>query len=199
MKFTIKDFSSKELLKEIVLKKEDSITFKNTPIVQESPSAFSGKRIRKMEQTSKFLRKISAGDIGISAYKKNNQYRITLGSKKEIARGGAMMPMGGFGGIPLGGFGPLSVGFNPTFFAYGGYSSTKTTRIDCLFDNKFEHVPGDVPDNIFDKIKAFEDTFEDNYFEKLELRNLFWHGDKLYFGYISTKDRNYHLVEFTEN
>jgi hypothetical protein len=53
---------------------------------------------------------------------------------------------------------------------------------------------GDVPDNIFDRIKHFEDTFENG--SKPALKNLFWHSNKLYFGYIDKADRNYHLVEF---
>ncbi|GAB1855319.1 hypothetical protein MHTCC0001_01520 [Flavobacteriaceae bacterium MHTCC 0001] len=223
MRFTVKDYRTQELIKEIVLNKEDSITFKNTPIIQEGPAFIAGKRTRKMEATSKFLRKISAGDIGIAVHKKNNKNRITLGSKKEIRSGGAMMPMGGFGGIPMGGFGPLSASFNPTFFAYGGYSSTKTVRIECLFNNDFQHIEGDIPDNVFDDIKAFEDTFteitsvtkeknneptddiygiesfdEDDSSNKPKLKNVFRHDDKLYFGFIGSQDKNYHLIEFED-
>ncbi|GEM_PF-524016 len=216
MAFTVKDFKTQKLLKEIVLKKEDSITFKNTPIIQEGPAFIAGKRSREMEATSKFLRKISAGDIGIAVYKKDGQNRITLGSKKEIRSGGGMMPMGGFGAVPMGGFGPVSVSFNPTFFAYGGYSSTKTVRIDCLFNDNFEHLMGEISENIFDRIKTFEESFkntskkssipekgykqlgQNSLKNRPELKNLFWHFDKLYFGYLDTGDRNYHLVEFED-
>lgn len=193
MKFTIKDLNTKELLKEITLNKKDSITFKNTPIIQEGPGLFAGKKTREMEETTKFLRKISRGDIGISVFKQNDDYKIILGSKIEIrSGGGGFSPMGGFGGIPMGGIGPFTMSFNPTFYAYGGYSSSKSTHIDCLFDSEFKHVQGEISKNVFDKIKSFEDEYEN----KQKLKNVFFHSSKLYFGYLSTIDKNYHLVEF---
>ena len=194
MKFVAKDFNTKKILKEITLNKEDSITFKNTPIIQEGPAFIAGKRTREMEKTSKFLRKVSSGDIGISAYKQNNNYKIVLGSKVEIKTGG-----GGFSGLPMGGFGPLSVSFNPTFFAYGGYSSSKSTHIDCLFDDNFEHVKGRISENVFDRIKTYEEFFENDIFsKKIKLKNLFRHNKKLYLGYLNSSDRNYHLIEFID-
>lgn len=197
LKFTIKDFESNTLLKEITLKKEDSITFKNTPIIQEGPAFIAGRRTREMEKTSKFLRKVSSGDIGISVYKQKGNYKITLGSKVEIRNAG-FSPMGG---VPLGGFGSVAVTFNPTFFAYGGYSSSKSTHIDCLFDNEFKHVIGEVSENVFDRIKNFEKAFDKKYKKlsaQLRLKNVFRHRGKLYFSYLNTKDKNYHLVEFLD-
>ena len=217
MKFTVKHFDTQEMLKEIVLHKDDSITFKNTPIIQEGPAFIAGTITREMEATSKFLRKVSAGDIGIAAYRNDGNYRITLGSKKEIrSGGGAMMPLGGFGAMPMASFGPANVTFNPTFYAYGNYTSTKTVRIDCLFNEDFNHIAGEVPENILDKVKAFEDSFDSETLtdgssakgykrfngntskSDIELKNLFWHQDQLYFGYLDTGDRNYHLVKFLE-
>ncbi len=221
MKFTIRDFKSNSLLKEIALSKdEDSITFKNTPIIQEGPGFIAGTRTREMEATSKFLRKISRGDVGISAYKQNENYKVVLGSKIEIKRGG-----GGFGGLPVGGLpigaigGAVSISFNPTFYAYGGYSSTKSTHIDCLFNNDFEHVEGVILDNVFDKIEAFEEAFEERsatkpeestteddiyeartsrYRNLVKLKNVFTHHNKIYFGFIGAQDKKYHLVRFDD-
>jgi hypothetical protein len=221
MKFTVKDFESKKLLKEIYLNKKDSITFKNTPIIQEGPGFILGTRTREMEATSKFLRKISNGDIGISTYKKDNIYKLILGGKVEVRRGGGGIgAFGAVGAIPVGAIGPISVGFNPTFFAYGGYSSTKSTRIECLFDDAFEHQQGEVPNNVFDDIKAFEDwlrsikkqdvatTQDYDIYEKdskylntrniPKLTNVFRHNGKIYFSFIGSEDRIYHLVEFAE-
>lgn len=209
--FTIRDFNSNELLKVLNIKKDEEISFKNTSIIQEGTSF--GNKTRTLEDTNKFLRKVSRGDIGIASYFSKGKYKITIGSEIERASGGGFAPMGGFGGIPMGSFGPLSVSFNPTFFAYGGYSSSKSTRIDCLFDNNFKHVKGDISDNVFDRIKAFEELFNNNkkkttegssnlnvekYSGELELNNLFRHQGKLYFGYINTDDRNYHLIEFID-
>lgn len=221
MRFSIKNLNSKELIKSIILKKEDTITFKNTPIIQEGPGLIAGTRIREMEETSKFLRKISRGNIGVSAYKQDENYKITLGSEIEVSRGGGFgaMPMGGFGAIPIASFGPISTSFNPTFFAYSGYSATKSTHIDCLFNSEFNHVEGEISENVFDRIKNFEDELRDsksnntdsasdskgykkisstNYSKGIELTNVFNHNGKIYFSFLSKDDRNYHVIEFEQ-
>jgi len=169
MKFTAKQFSSKRLLKEIVLNKEDSITFKNGPIIQEgAPNPMFSDRVREFEKTSKFLRKVAKGKTGISVFEYNDMLQIEIGSYKEFKGGGAPMMMpGGFGAIPLGAIGPISMSFNPTFAAYGSYSSSKSTHIKCVFDKKFEHVLGRPYDSIFDEIGDYEEDL------KSELQNVF--------------------------
>ena len=195
MKFTAKQFGSKQLLKEITLNKSDSITFKNGPIIQEGgASPMVSDRIRKLEKTAKFLRKVSQGETGISVFEYDNLLQIKIGSYKEIKSGGApmMMPGGGFGGMPLGVVGPLSVSFNPTFAAYGNHKTSKSTHIDCVFDKQFNHVDTLPFKSIFDKI----DNYEKN--KKVKLKNIFHHNKKTYFSYLNTKDKQYHIVEFKE-
>ncbi len=229
MKFVVKDFYSKELLKEIVLKKDDEITFKNSPIIQEGQiglkksvlfditlSDNSNISARELEKTSQFLRKASQGDIGISTFKQKNDYRITLGSKRIITLRNNFSPIGGLGDVTKTPVGLINSNFNPSFYAYGHYSFTKSTYIDCLFNEEFEHIEGDITENTFDKIKAFEDAFgrkdkekrksdfEYNKFESIDfssepkLKNIFRHLGRIYFGYINTNDKNYHLVEFLD-
>lgn len=215
--FTIKDFNSNVLIKELNIKREQKITFKNSPIIQEGTSF--GNNTRHLETTSQFLRKASRGDIGISTYLDKGKYKITIGSKIEKPQGGGFGPMGGF---PMASFGAISATFNPTFFAYGNYSSSKSTYIDCVFDENFNHINGEVPTNSFDKINVFEDKFvsetsvevieeesnsdmedygvttETNVKEdknQPKLKNVFYHNNKLYFGFIGAQDKNYHLVE----
>lgn len=158
MKFIVRDFNTSEIIKEFFVKKEDSITFKNSPIIQEG-GEFD--KYREMEKTAKFLRKISSSDVGISVYKLNDNYQITLGGKKELQSSGApmMMPMGGgFGGVPIAGVGGATFFFNASAFAYGSYTNTKSTYINCLFDADFNHVAGDVLENVFDKINNFKES-----------------------------------------
>ena len=42
-----------------------------------------------------------------------------------------------------------------TYYSYAVYTSTKSTRIHCLFNEHLEHISGEVPKNAFDKIKEF--------------------------------------------
>lgn len=158
MKLTIKDLLSKKTIKEIVLSKSDSITFKNSAVLQERVGGiYAGKR--EFEKTSKFLRKISQGDLSIIAYKVNDKYELTIGSKKVVKSGGAPVMMPGLGAAPIA-IGTASFPFNPTMLAYSSYASSKSVRIECLFDSDFNHIDGEIADNVFDDIKSFEDTFD---------------------------------------
>jgi len=61
-----------------------------------------------------------------------------------------MMPIGM--GIPIASFGSATVFFNPTYFAYNSYTSSKSTHIKGLFDTNFNHIKGELKQNVFDKI-----------------------------------------------
>ena len=191
--FTIKNYNTKETIKEYNVNAEDSITFKNTPIIQEG-GAFES--YREMEKTRKFLRKITNGDIGVAVYKKGNQYQITLGGKKEIQRGGGgmmMMPMGGFG-VPITSTGAVTVFFNPTYSAFNSYTSTKSTHIKGLFDLNFEHLKGDIEKNVFDKINEFEEIENTaNYGE-----TIFRYNGYYILGNYLTKDKKYIFRKFKD-
>lgn len=197
MVFNVKDFETKKMLKEIKLNKEDSITFKNTSIVQEGGGFglnISGDvRTRELEKTSKFLRKVSRSNAGIAVFKTNGIYQIVLGGHIEASSGGVgMMPMAG------GGFGGMAGGqsftiFSPIFGSYGGYSSSKSTVINCLFNDKFEHVKGKLPENIFDKIDAYDTEKGD-----LKLKTVFKHNEKFYLGHFDKKTKHYRLIGFDE-
>lgn len=203
LKLTARDFTTQELLKELcITDTNDTISFKNGPIIQENSSIWykDNKRIRELEKSSKFLRKVSNGELGIVAFlNQNNIRQITIGGYVKGGGGGVgMMPMGGIpmGGIPLGG-GMLTTTFNPFMGAYNSYSYTKSTRIECLFDKDFNHVEGEVENNIFDKIHEQEKRIEK---EKslaagLKLKNVYRHNNKYYLSYLNNLDKNYNIIE----
>lgn len=216
MVFTVKDFMTSDTLKKVVLKKDDPILFKNSAIIQEG-TAF-GNGTRELDETKQYLRKISQGKLGISAFYHNNNYHLTIGSYKET-KGRA--PMGGFGVMPVMAIGSLTMSFNPTYMAFGGYTTTKATYIDCLYNDKFDHVEGEIQNNVFDKIKNFEgevakmDSKEfssnkndrkgsgiydrpSNTVNSPRLKNVFRFQNKVYYSFVGQQDRTLHLVEFSE-
>ena len=78
MIFRVKNLNDKKNIKEITLKKEDSIIFKNGPIIQEkNVSSFSSNK-RKLEKTAKFLRKVSLSNAGITAIESNSKLQFKL-------------------------------------------------------------------------------------------------------------------------
>lgn len=200
MKFTVLDLETQKIIKEYKVSKKDSITFKNSPIIQEGGGVlptFTKNRVREMEKTSKYLRKISSTQLGISVHMVDNEYTIILGGTQEINSGGAPMMMPGFGGGfgaggTVGNLGAVTVNYNPTFYSYGNYFTTKSTYITCLFDQNFEHVQGDIPVNVFDKVK----DFEDNLVKKPKAVNIFLYNKKIHFGFYDTVDNLYKLYKF---
>ena len=152
-KFTVEilDFKTGNLIKEYSASKNDSITFKNTPIMQDGGmySAY-----RELGKTKRFLRRITKGHTGISARKVNSQYHLVIGGYiVQKTNGGMMMP---FGGIAIGSIGAATVFFNPAQIAFNSFTNNKATRIESLLDENFNHIKGEIKENAFDKMKALK-------------------------------------------
>lgn len=193
--FTVKNVETKEQFKKLTLSKDEEITFKNTPIIQEGTSMGAGGR-REMEKTSKFLRKITNEDIGVAVIKIKNGYQITMGGNEELqpSSSGPMMMGGGFGvGMPIGTVSAFTMSYNPVFFAYNSYKFNKSTRIECLFDDSFEHVEGIIPQNVFDKIKVY--TLRN---PKGKAENVFRMNNDFVYGSYNPKEDTYELIKFSE-
>lgn len=182
----ILDYKNGNVLKSFIASKDEEIKFKNSPIIQEG-GLYNG--YRKLKKTKKFLRKITAGKMGISVIEQNNNYIVTVGGYVQQARGGMMPMLGGFGAVALGSIGNVSLFFNPTGFAYNSFSNTKSTRIDCKLDANFDHIKGEINKNAFDKIK---DSKKGNRGE-----TVFKYKDYYIFGYYKSLTKKYFLKKYT--
>lgn len=186
----ITDYESGKLLKELVVTKDNEIDFKNSPIIQKG-GTYSN--YRELGSNKKFLRKISAHRIGISVIKQNNEQLVTIGGYSKNANAGAgmmMSMMGGVGGITLGSIGNATFFFNPTGLAFNSFYNTKSTRIECKFDNNFNHLEGEFPENAFDLIK---------YFSPKNITNevVFKIGDSFIHGYYRISNKNFVLRKYS--
>lgn len=192
--FKIYNFQSSAIIKEFSAAVDETISFKNSPIIQDGGYYDSH---REMEKTQKFLRKITSGDLGITVEKIRGNYQILLGGKKEVkaSGGGPMMISGGSPTIATGAGGAISVtpSFNPTFYAYNSYTNTISTFIKCLFDEEFNHILGEFEDNVFDRIETFKDDDPKN---KIYNETVFKYHKDFVFGYYD--EGKYHLRLFTE-
>lgn len=150
--FTVEilDFETGDLLKKYGAKENEEIDFKNTGIIQKG-GMYNGNR--DLEKTKRFLRRIAKGDTGLSVRKVNNNYHLTIGGYIVQKSPGMMMP---FGGIPIGSIGAVTVFFNPAQLAFNSFSNSKTTTIESLLDENFEHVKGEIQDNAFDKMLDYK-------------------------------------------
>ncbi|WP_075343544.1 hypothetical protein [Tenacibaculum agarivorans] len=191
----IADYTTGEVLKSYSVAKEEAINFKNTPIIQEG-GAYAN--YRELEKTKKFLRKIYGGKVGVAVRKLNNDsYQMTLGGYKLQQQGGAMMMAGfggGFGGLTVASFGNVSVYFNPAMFAYNASTNTKSTRIESLFDNEFNHIEGDVKENVFDKIPTLNIAGIAQ-----KSKTVFKYKDYFIYGEYHTKSKQYKFKKYTDD
>ena len=174
-----------ETIKRHEVQKDDDISFRNSPILQEGGTYNFGPR--KMEKASKFLRKISSSKNGVSIYKTAQGYRAVIGGIKNLSEGGGMAPEFG---LPTTSFGNMTVAVNPVAFAYGSYSNTKSIRIESLFDENFEHIPGELEDNIFDIITAKVERVPKN------TDNIFRIDGKILFGNYFSDVKEYRFYSF---
>ena len=180
------------ILQSYYFDKETPINIKNSTIVQDGATALPFVTKREFEETSKFLRKISSGKVGMSGYLKDNSYHFTIGGVKETVRSGPMM-------MPMYSTTTLSnnvqitmVSYNPVFSSYNSYSTTKSTFFKTKFDLGFNYIKDNVVNsNIFDQIEEYSDSLK-----YISGEDVFYHKDQLLFGYFSMKEGQFKLVRF---
>ena len=145
------NYRTGEIIKEHYVSKNDTISFKNTSIVQ-TGGTFDN--YREFEDTAILLRKMNRGKAAISVHKNRDLYQVSYGGVIERTTSVPIM-MPGFG-IPVAAFGAVTVFINPTYFAYNSYTSSKSLTVDALFNAEFDHEEGEIGKNIFDRIEDFE-------------------------------------------
>jgi len=179
-------YKTMDVVKTYRIEKDKPIDFKNTPIIQEGGFYDN---YRELEKTKKFLRKIYQGNMGLSVLHRNNQYEVTLGGfVQQNSGGGLIMP--GFG-IPIASAGGVTLFFDATAMAYDSYTSTKSTRIECLLDEDMNHLQGEIPENAFDKMNA------DETFSPPATESVFRYRDFYIRGSYDKKNRTYRLQKFS--
>lgn len=189
--FDVKNIETKKVINNYYFNQKDTIKFKNSPIIQDG-GTFDD--YRELEKTKKFLRKITAQKIGIVSYSINGVNQVTIGGVKEIKNSGANVAMGAFNVVPIASFGNVNIFFNPVASAFGDYSNTVSTFVNCLFDNNYNHLEGEIIENVFDKINTFKEKQKDY----INAETIFKYKDKTYFATFLGKTKTFLIMEFTD-
>lgn len=144
------------ILKKYEAGKDDTISFKNTPIYQEGGSnALSA--TKKIELTPRqFIRKINESELFISVRDgEPEETELMIGSYKEITYSGSpgmFMPVGSLPGAVA-----SAVSFYVTFTPGFSSSWTKTTYMKSLLQkNNFEHISRPLAASIQEKRESYE-------------------------------------------
>lgn len=192
MGFTIKNFSG-ELIKDFYVQDDQPIAFKNSPFIQKG-TALPFIEKRELEETKKYLRKISQGDLGITVLKNKEMYYITLGAFNIIPATPTLSPMS------ISTINPTvnlmnstgsTVYFNGINLNYNSYIASKSIYFNAIFDSNFNHLKGTIEDNLFDTIKTYQDSLKYSTAE-----DVFFHNDTVFIGYFNLIDSEYKLIKF---
>jgi hypothetical protein len=182
---SISDFYNGERLKYFEVKREDTIDFKNTLVLQEGKALYFN-NTKELTKTKQLLRKMTSGNAAIAALNDSMGTAITLGSNKEEKQMG--MPGYGF----TSGSSAIMIGGN----GMGDFSSgtwTKAVRFRMLVDSMtFQHIPGDMEPSINERIDEFSQDIKIPY----HAQNLLFQNGRYIYIYYDKKKQSLVLQQF---
>lgn len=186
MFLNIKDMND-ATLNEFYVAQDKSIDFKNTDVIQEVGD-FTNKRV--LEKSSQFLRKVNNSNSGISCYKMNDNYIVTVGSVSKDYNNNSMMygAMFGAAGVIV-----AAAIFNPTYDSFNSYANRKVIYTNGLFDLNANHLSGEIKPFAFDNIRTFLDNNK-----SLNSKTLFKLNNAYYLGYYDSIDKKYSFRKFQD-
>ncbi len=201
MVVTVKELGSEKELKRLVFSKDEEIPFKNSGIIEDYTTNRSFKT-EELETSELLLKMFNKGNSGIAVNSTTNGYQITIGASETIRQGGVggMVMIGSSGGgmtINNTGSGMVvTSSFNPTFYSFGGYSygvANITRRIECLFDEDFEHIEGEIPQNVFNRLRDHISNLT-----KAKAETVFKLDDFMIYGRYFGKENEYKFFKFSD-
>jgi hypothetical protein len=193
---TITDMTTGTVRNSLKLKKDEEFSFNNSPVIQKGGVYDDERELSKPRQ---FLRKVSASDAGISAIGTPDGIELTIGGRREFNNPGAP---GGFGMMSPGTtistpYGVVTTApvFNPTYRGYNSYKKSISVQFKSLLDNTtYQHKPGAVNDNAFDKIEKFTEPIE----KKITAETIFKKEGIYVLGYYFKPNDKYILRMFVD-
>ena len=199
--FSIADINTKTKLKEWRVGKNDEIDFKNTPFIQLGGAFSKNKKYKELGETEQILKKIEAGNIGISVYKPIDNLEITIGGYRKMVTKELIAAAtfgAAFSSMTLSNpsIGPDNNYYysNPTVYSFQNYSYARSVYFKSLLNKNLEHVKGSLNDNAFDKIKKY---VEENH-KNISTETLFKVNDYYVLGYYYKKEGIYYLLKFVD-
>jgi hypothetical protein len=182
--FDVKDYDSGLSLKNISVSKNDTIRFKNSPLLIQSENG----RTKELSKTKKFLQYLSNLDIGVSVFKSKKHTLIT------------------FGGTPKNDFTAYyssnNLGFEQQddeyrqLFPQNNFSQnsyTKTVFFESSWDKNFEFTNQEPPPLAMDNISYFL-----NQHKQVTLENTIKFKDYYILGYYDSATKEYVMRKFKD-
>lgn len=146
--------------------------------------------INQKKFSEQFLKNTEKMNCGVSAYKINDIYHLTIGGLYPQSDSSGTIMMGAMFGVA----GALlySAFNNPTMDNFNTYESPYVVKFDSKLDINGKHVPGTISETAFDKIQKHLAT------NKLESTTLFKFNKDFYLGGYFKKTKEFKFFRFTE-
>jgi hypothetical protein len=130
----IKDYNTTESLKSFHISKNDTITFKTSPLLIQR----EGGKAKELKTTKKFLNHLSYLDIGLSVFKNKENTLITLGGSPGIAKQSSMFLSSFYPSDDFGFFDNGAAYYPPNY--YSGTIHTETVYFETVLNTNYEMV-----------------------------------------------------------
>lgn len=191
----VRDFFSGALMRQYIVGSQDTISFKNTPIIQEENDKDGrDKTTRELTKTRQLMRRMLNGKAVIMADEQDSgRLALSVGS---FLSSGRQWGSGGGGGGGMWTGSPVT-GMTYSYMPSGGFyrlrAWTKSARFKMLLDSAtLTHLEGDMPMSINDKIE----TYTEGTPIPPEGENLFRNNGSYIYGYYDRDDHKIILVKF---
>lgn len=194
MVLQISDYTTGQEVRRFMLQPEDSITFANSNIVQVGGFATD---YREHTKTSKLLRKMYRAFPGVSVHRHNGNLELTLGGSTEqgttMGEVLGMVAAAAIVGVAASNSGgAVYHPYDAYTGSYGSNESIKSTYIISHLDDNLNHRPGNINNNIWDRLDLYVDALDDRVSKEL----VFPLHDHIMYGYYNRKEHTYNLVRF---
>lgn len=168
--FGYKDFETEALIKEFSATKNDSITFKNSPLYAQ----VLNQRPKAIKTTAKFLKQLSATDLGVTVYKTPKNLFLTIGGNQEVAQFSSGFTPNDGDFVRGSNFVPLNVYFESILDKNGNYIHAKSEpmAVDFIGQFSFEN-PQAVLQNTFKHKKYFIHAYYDSKLKEFVLMKFY--------------------------
>jgi len=184
------NLSATNILTGVVLKayragKEDTITFKNSPLLEQTGDRHSN----EFKNTKKFLRKAASGDAAVSVYQTPNDVMVVTGTIRTIMPTGDLI----LGAMMSGATIATGAGSGDMLGMFPG--NTQTIYFESLFDENFNHKPLPQQRLAADYIGQYIAGHE----KAVSMETVFKYDYYYVLGFYDVKAKKYVMVKFQDD
>lgn len=177
------DITTGDVLRSYIADSEDTITFKNSPLLVQA----ANKRASELKNTKKFLSKAAMGSAALSVYQTPNDLMLVAGGVRNAMPAGDAILSAAITGVIIGGGGSGdAIGlFDP--------ENVQTVYFEGLFDENFSHKPYTQGRLAVDQIGQFIGNNP-----VVSLQSVINFNGYSLLGFYNAKTREYVLMKFED-